>query len=212
MAVASADDLGVQVIGGSSFTAETVNLDNMKLEQKYKIDGYAEIAPLSFEYVDFFSQYKVGKAGDNEEKWHSSDNNAVFTGYRAGYAFENMAWQYSGASAQFAMLKMDITNLGKESTKFIEQATVKVIYNDDYEFGGWVRQYNYDFNNRTVLYDWTEMGAAAIAPEDELEIGVMYTGNYVFGCTLPNAVVEGKEPLRIEINLGDNELTYHIRK
>ena len=41
---------------------------------------------------------------------------------------------------------------------------------------------------------------------------MMYTGIFVFGCTLPNSVVESKAPLRIEINLGGNELTYNIRK
>ena len=44
-------------------------------------------------------------------------------------------------------------------------------------------------------------------------VDVMYTGTYASGCTLPNYVIEDKKsPLRIEISMDGNELTYHIRK
>lgn len=42
--------------------------------------------------------------------------------------------------------------------------------------------------------------------------GPMYTGHYAFGCTLPNAVVNSKKPLRMVITIDGNELTYNIRK
>ena len=53
---------------------------------------------------------------------------------------------------------------------------------------------------------------SVLDPEDAELTSMMYTCHIVFGCTLPNAVVQGKEPLRMEIKLGDNDLTYHIRK
>lgn len=209
---AVAEDLGVQVIGGEAAAMETLTLDDMKLEQEYKINGYASVAPKTFEFVNMFAQYNKGNAGANETEYQFNGKYSyVYTG-DAGYFYKNMSWQDSGNNADFAMLKVDITNLSKEANKFIEQSSVKVVYDDDYEFGGWIRQINYDFNKRTVYYDWTEMGPATISPDDEVEIDMMYTGTYVFGCTLPTAVIEGKEPLRMEITLGDNELTYHIRK
>ena len=52
---------------------------------------------------------------------------------------------------------------------------------------------------------------AALDPADEQPIDMVYTGHYVFGCTLPTAVVNGSEPLSMVIDLGGNELTYNIR-
>ena len=50
-------------------------------------------------------------------------------------------------------------------------------------------------------------------PKKTEAVDVMYTGTYAFGCTLPNYVIEDKKsPLRIEISMDGNELTYHIRK
>ncbi len=207
-------DLGVQVIGEDSGTAESVSLDDIKVGSTYKIAGYATVAPVSFEYVDFFAQYKAGMRGDNAIEYKDDNDPAlVFTGYKPGYIYTNMTYQNSGGSADFAQLKVDITNLSKEAATFMKDAKVTVYYdNDQYEFGGWVRQYDYDVNDRTVKYDWTETGPAVFTPQDELEIATMYTGHYVFGCTLPMAVINGSESLQMVIELGDSELTYNIRK
>ena len=51
-----------------------------------------------------------------------------------------------------------------------------------------------------------------IDPADNFEIDPMYSGHYVFGCTLPNAVVNSEKPLRMVITIDGNELTYNIRK
>ena len=47
---------------------------------------------------------------------------------------------------------------------------------------------------------------------DQFPVGPMYTGHYFFGCTLPNAIVNGKAPLRMIISLDGLELTFNIRK
>ena len=51
-----------------------------------------------------------------------------------------------------------------------------------------------------------------VNPADQFLIDPMYAGHYVFGCTLPNAIINSTAPLRMEIRLGENELTYNIRK
>lgn len=207
-------DLGIQIIGDNLGDIEAVSLDDIKINTTYTISGYATITPISFDYVDSFSQYTAGKGGDNSIEYNNKNDPVnVYTGFKPGYVFVNMKYQLSGDSADFAQLKVDLTNLSKKPTSFMKDAKVTVYYNDDeYEFAGWVRQYDYDVNNRTVRWDWTETGAAAITPQDEIEIATMYTGHYVFGCTLPTAVINGTESLKMVIELGDSELTYNIRK
>ena len=111
------------------------------------------------------------------------------------------------------MLRIDILNTETKPIDFLDQATVKVISDDKYVFSGWVYQYNYDNNyNRD---NERELAGAnkeyVINTEDIFPIDPMYTGHYVFGCTLSNAVVKGKTPLRMEIEFAGNQITYNIR-
>lgn len=207
-------DLGVQVIGGSNFQMEPLSLDDMKLEKTYTIPGYARITATSFSFNDVFVQYAQGKAGNNE---HGGSNPGTVWYKSYGGCFNYILWQESGTDADFAAFYMDITNLQKEDVAYIPQITVKVVFDDDYVFNGWVRQfdYNYDTSRDSSTAEDRHYGTfirAALDPADEESIGMMYTGHFMFGCTLPNEVVIGKEPLRMEINLGGNELIYNIRK
>ena len=52
----------------------------------------------------------------------------------------------------------------------------------------------------------------AINSEKNFVIEPMYPKRYAFGCTLPNAVVSSKKPLRMEITIDGNEITYNIRR
>ena len=114
--------------------------------------------------------------------------------------------QNSGTDADFVWLLADVTNLGSEDARFMKDATVKYIYDETYEFGGWVRQLNYNYENATG-----EIGS--ILPKDEENVGMMYTGHYVWGCTLPNEVVKNTSAtLRMEVDLGGNTLIYHLRR
>ena len=205
-AIASAEDLGVQMIGGSSFVAETVNLDDMKLEQVYKIEGYAKIEPLAWKFDDFFYQYVKDHAGDNSHGGEKGKNPWAEMG---GWYYKWINIMNSGTSAEFAWLEVDVTNLAKTDVDFTQQVEVKVVYDDDYEFAGWVRMINYDYDT----YDGNgALVRTTLNPDNSESIDMMYTAHLVFGATLPNAVVEDKAPLRMEIKLGENELTYHIRK
>lgn len=112
------------------------------------------------------------------------------------------------------MLRVDILNLQLSAVDFLKEATVKVVSDDRYEFAGWVYQYDYDNKyyerNDKALADANLNYVINIA--DQFPINPMYTGHYAFGCTLPNAVVNAKTPLRIEVVLPNMEFTYHVRK
>ena len=219
MAVASAEDLGVQVIGGNSTESVPVSLDDLQLGQSYTIDGYAKIEPIEYLVVDWFGQFNkdadYNSVDDSREKnSHVYYQEAALKGNRA-YYYKAASWQSSGNNADFAWLKFDVTNLQKTSVPFMKEITVKVVYADEYEFAGWVRQINYDHNKKCYRYNagTTGGGTVVLNPANEEPIDMMYTGTFVIGCTLPNSVFEDeKSPLRIEIAMGENELTYHIRK
>lgn len=226
-----ADDLAIKIIGGENTAMEAVSLDDLQLGTAYTIDGYAVISPKEFIIADCFAQFgKDGNYGVHQAASlsHPEKEPSIVYSY-ADSKFNKEQWRYSdahwidsGKTAEFLWFIIDITNLQKVDIEFIEQATVKVVYNDDYEFGGWVRQINYDnledvysnggisrFNQEKGTYPMT----IVMHPETVAPVAMMYSSSYVFGCTLPNYVIEDKDsPLRIEIQLGNNDLTHHIRK
>ncbi len=110
--------------------------------------------------------------------------------------------QYSsGAEAEYLLLRMDVVNTTLKAKNYLADVTVEVVYDDLYEFSGWFYQYDYDkYEDRVIPSDCI----FAIDP--------MYAGHYVFGCTLPNAVVEGSRPLAMIITIDGNEITYNVRK
>lgn len=220
---ACAEDLGIQMVN-SNMNAGSDSIDDMQIGSTYTIDDYATIKATDFLTVDYFAQF-----GEKED--YSVDHNYNFTIWHvASYAtskleygswrFRDAEWKESGSGAQFFWLAMDITNRQKKSISYIEQASVKVIYQDEYEFTGWIRQIDTDF----IPKDSTDYGVSrlngdkadypntiVLNPAKTHAIDMLYTGHYVFGCTVPNFVVEDKKsPLRMEIKLGENELTYYI--
>ena len=216
-----AEDLQVQIIGGEDVPQATLDLDDMQLGQTYEIDGYARIMPVSFEYKDIFPQYSAGNAGNNEYRNRRDHENVTgkvcySNSYYVPYYYE-IYWQNSGTNADFAWLLMDVTNMQKEPTSFMQETSVKVVFDEEYEYAGWVRQFNYDYDSTREIEGeegvetYGSFIRAALDPADEQPIDMVYTGHYVFGCTLPTAVVNGSEPLSMVIDLGGNELTYNIR-
>lgn len=209
MSAMAEDDLGVQVIGGPDVAAVADNLDDMKLESTYTIDGFARVKPVSFEIIDEFKQYAKDKAGDNSEGGSWGTNAWARVSYGTNYYYKNILYKRAGANAEFAWLLMDVTNLAKGPVDLTQDVTVRVFFDEEYEFSGWVRMFNYDYD---VYNGNKELIRTVLDPANSEETGMMYTCHMVFGCTLPNAVVEGKEPLRMEITMGDSVMTYHIRK
>lgn len=107
---------------------------------------------------------------------------------------------FSGNEAEYALLKIDIINTAFKPKDYLTSCEVRVFYDDEYEYGGWSYQCNYDVSSSSVLIK-----------DRQFAIDPMYQGHYWFGCTLPNAVVNGTAPLRMVITLDGNEITYNIR-
>ena len=189
------NNMGIQMIGGPGVDTTPVSLDNMKVGESVTIDGYARITITDATTVDYIDSYKKG---ETILGFSSSDK-----AYR-----DRMT---SGNEADYYILKMDIVNLALTPTNFLNNCTVKATFNEVYQFQGWAHQFNW--NNRYYTHDGDQLNRKAyINDADQFEIGPMYAGHYVFGITLPNAVIEGKEPLSIVITIGGNELTYTVRK
>ena len=163
--------MDIQLISAPQTESEPVTLDDFKLGIDVTIDGYAVINGVSFEYVDRLGWINYFYAGDS-----------------------------SGAEADFAILHLDILNTTKTTKDYLKSGTVTVIFDDGYEYAGWIRQYDYNVSKVDIIHD----GSFGIDP--------MYTGHYCFGCTLPNAVINSKAPLKMIIKIDDHEITYHIRK
>ena len=209
--VVVAEDLGVQVIGEENPTG-SVSLDDLKLNATAEIPGYADVTITSFEYVDQFLSIIKGLDCSKYKNtiWYTTKEGSYVNETKSYHNIEcdgkwwsenQVVLNDSKTQADFAMLRMDILNKSGMPTDFIGKVEVIVVFDDNTKFNGWVRQYDYDIDS-----------AFPLNPADNFSIDPYYVGHYVFGCTLPNAVVNSKDPLRMEIKLDENELTYYIRK
>lgn len=194
----TAEAMGVQAVGGPDSQSEPVSLDDVKLNVEAEIDGYGIFLPNEFEFADRLGFYCQGYNEVN---------------------FNNGNWCYqSGNDAEYAILRVDITNTALGQRDFLANCEVKAVYDDVYEYAGWCYQVNYDNKISTnALYDYGEDKGKqntrwVINEADNFSIGPMYTGHYVFGCTLPNSIVNAKKPLKLIITIDSNEITYNIRK
>lgn len=216
MSSAYAEDLGIQVIGGPNAATQTQSLDDIQVGTTYTLDGFAKVTPVEYLVVDYFAQFN--KDADYTKIYSGTQDSEVYyepkREYNAAMSYKDASWQDSGMNAEFVWLKLDIINLQKEPISFMKNIEVKVVYDGEYEFAGWVRQINYDYNIICYRAHSDTKGGATIVmnPANEEAINPMYTGTYVIGCTLPNSVFEDKAPLNIEIDIAGNQLTYQIKK
>lgn len=167
--------------------------------QDYYSSGVSSIG--SFDgYID---NAAIGKTAEIEDFAVFSFSSFSFVDsirqYNEGSYSESHVFE-SGAEAQYAVFKVDIVNRTKQAVDFLSDVYVKVVYDDEYAFEGWSYQYNFDASSDIVL-----------SRKDQFGIMPMYSGHYVFGCTLPNSVVESYEPLEIIITINGVEITYKIR-
>jgi len=165
-------EMGVQVIGGPVEETEPVSLDDFKLNIEAEIEGYGILSGTEFNYIDKLRHHP---------SWSGT--------------------YQSGAEADYAILRMDILNTTLKAKDYLTSCSVKVVFDDVYEYGGWAYQYNYDASEDVVLDS-----------DEQFSIEPMYQGHFCFGCTLPNSVVNSKKSLRMVITLDGNEITYNIRK
>lgn len=192
MPTAFAEGMGVQLIPPPDTEgAQPVSLDDLKLEEAAEIEDWGIITLTECKYLNRLYQYKQGK--DTVDDWN---------------------WFDSGVEADYLIVKANILNTTVNPMDYLKDCEVKLVFNDSAEFLGWSHQYNWD--NASKDLDWGDLNGKMnkeffIDAADQFEINSWYEGHYCFGCTLPNAVVNGTYPLRMEIKIGGNEITYHLR-
>ncbi|MBR6901042.1 MAG: hypothetical protein IKN30_03150 [Synergistaceae bacterium] len=192
-----------------------MTFDNVTFGKAYKMKGYASVTLLGFKFVNMYAQWEDGKASPRITGW-SYNYPMVYVSKKSYEHYADCTFEDSGTDAEFAWLKVDVTNLQKQEVNLIRETKIKVIYDDEYEYDGWIRQFNYNYSKSEVYSKNKEAGVigwpVCLSPADEMAIQPMYKGHYAFGCTLPNFVVEDKDsPLRMEITMGENKLIYNIR-
>lgn len=172
--------------------SEKMIFDDVTFGKNYEIKGYARVVFQEFSFIDSINVINVQKMRSRSELDEAID---AITG-RQNNARGIIR---SGNERDIACLRADVLNLGKKDTKLLGTISVKVIYNDYYEYDGFVGQFDYDISKNEIV-------------EYEFAIGPMYAGHFAFFCILPNSVVENDDsPLRMEITIGGHKLTYNIR-
>ena len=114
----------------------------------------------------------------------------------------NGDWTKSRDEADYGTLFMDFLNTTVKPKDYLANVEVKAVYDDTYEYAGWAYQL---LDNDAG--DWRGSG-----DKKYILIDPMYRGHYVFGATLPNAVVNGNKELRFEITIDDNEMIYYAKR
>lgn len=198
--------MGVKVMGNKNNNTDPVSVDNLVVGKEVEIEDYAIIKPTEFGFFDSLGCYNKGETRVN------TDTNSI-------YRHKTYVWYKSENEADYAILRCDLTNTDLKSKDFTKNCTVKVIFNDKYQYEGWVYQNNYNNSSSNDKNDYIleeDKGKQnkrwAIDKADNFAIEPMYKGHYIFGCTLPNAVIESTKPLKMIITLDGNEITYNIRK
>jgi len=135
--------------------------------------------------------------------------------YQAGLASVGSEADYyqSGADADFAVLKMDITNAEAIAVNYLENCEVKVSDGVN-TYGGWAFQQNYANASLMGIAYGLDSGMQnvnwVINASDNFPLQPNEQGHYIFGCTLPNDVVKGTNPLKMTVSVKGYEFIYHI--
>lgn len=194
------NNMGIQMIGSPGVDITPVSLDNMKVGESVTIDGYGIITITKVKIADHMNYYNKDSTSINRSWGGASRINA-------------------GREAMFYAIMVDIINLSHSPVNFLKDCSVIATYNDTYQFSGWAHQFNWNNGYDSRITDGglgddsREISKYTyINDANQFEINSMYAGHYVFGVTLPNAVIEREEPLSIVITIGGNELTYIVRK
>ena len=189
---ANADDTGIIIIGGPETEQETVTMEDFKVGDTVEIPGFAKV---TLEDV-----WWMGSAGKYNTVTKKVDG--IYD---------------SGDEAAYLCIYLDVLNAKKERFNiYNEISDIVCTYDDEYQFGGWVREVYFDQGGSRV---WRSM------PEGR-DIEPMYRGMYCVVVTLPNDIFRNVQqiktddypdpgepkPLQIEFKIGDNEFTYIWRK
>ena len=96
-------EMGVQVIGGPVTVTEPVSLDDFKLGAEAEIEGYGILYATEFAYKDRLGYYRSGR--------------------KDVYATDD--FYLSGNEADYALLRIDVTNTSPKSHDFLSACEVK---------------------------------------------------------------------------------------
>ena len=162
--------------------ALALSREDMKLNKTLVIDDWGEITLKKFEQNDTIRLFYNSTYSDSYPSGNESD---------------------------YAVLYVDIINNALTPHDYLaekpeySQPVAKVIYDGSYVYEGWAYQIN---------RDWDNDGKKGVKPDLNYAIDPMYAGHYMFGCTLPNAVLDSKRPLQMIFIIDGMEFTYNIRK
>ena len=146
------------------------------------------------EYTGALDDLKIGVGIDLGDRIYTPVKGGFYDGYRG--------MDGSGSQAEYLLLFVDVLNLAALKQSFFKEAQVVVTYTNqrgEYKYGGFVRQSytNDDYYNKGQKDFW--------------DIDPLYTANYVFGCALPNFVVNTAGRIVMEITIGDTVMTWVYR-
>lgn len=154
----------------------------------------AESTPVSMDDMKIGKTVKIDGFGDVT---------ILSAEWRDEIAYGNDKSWYSGAEAEYLYLKLRILNTQKSAYDYAQVIhDIVCDFGDGYQFGGWYRQREDDTDSGYLYKD----------EKKSYEIAPLYAGQYGVIVTLPNLVVESKEPLSVTFKIGDNEFTYHHRQ
>jgi len=116
------------------------------------------------------------------------------------------SWLMSGAEAEYLKIDLRIINKTQNAINYhslIDNVVCNLeVDGNEYVFSGWHRQTSGDDNDARTYRD----------KDKSYDINPLYAGRYNICMTLPNIVVDSKEPLSVSFTIGTSEFTYHLRK
>ena len=160
---ALAEDTGIQIIGGNDKPAEAVNLDNMKVGETAKIEGFGEVTITFADWRDTIA-HRYSPTNGSGGSW------------------------MSGAEAEYLYLKIRILNTQKKAQNYLNMfGDVVCEFDDGFQFAGWYRQREEDTDGG-YLYKSSNDGYD-ISPLYAGQYGVIVTlPNYVVDSKAPLSV------------------------
>lgn len=187
------------VLALSYLTEDTpgARLDDLHVNDRITIDNWGTLQITSVRAQDKLGYFKAGQYGRN-----SGD-------------FQN--YYDSGIETEYVVLKMSIVNQSDYKMNYLQNFSVRLVFNDTYQYGGWAYQYNYANGTSTSRYvNEEDCGRQnsnyVIDKSDNFTIAPGEKGYYCFGCTVPNAVLEMSGTLQLVIEVDGHKITHNIRK
>ena len=121
VSVALAEDTGIQIIGGPETEAAVVSLDDFKVGDTVKIEGYGEVTLTASSWANRIEKY-------DEDNW--------VTTYK-GWNWGGVQYYDAGTEAIYLRLQLDILNTQKEPFNYYDGfADIICTYDNEYQFGG----------------------------------------------------------------------------